>query len=102
MMAIPTRHVENLEELSAKESEELFRLSKLCVLALKNTLKPDGFNIGANIGSSAGAGVRHFHFHTVPRWVGDTNYMPILANTRVLSESLDTVWSTIREEIGRH
>lgn len=100
-MIIPYRHFENLEELDEKGSKELFEVLKLGTHALKAVLKPDGFNIGANIGSSAGAGMQHFHIHIVPRWLGDTNFMPVLAETKVLSNNLDKVWRELSQEIKK-
>jgi len=100
-MIIPYRHIENVEELNSKEAAEVFQLLNLCISVLKNVLKPTGFNIGVNIGKAAGAGEQHLHLHIVPRWVGDTNFMPVVANTRVLSESLDNVLHELSQEIKK-
>jgi ATP adenylyltransferase len=100
-MIIPYRHLENFEELDSKESAEIFQLSNLSISMLKIVLKPTGFDIGVNIGMATGAGEQHLHFHIVPRWVGDTNFMPILTDTKVLSESLDKVWHELSQEIKK-
>lgn len=101
MMIVPYRHVIGMEELNEKESAEIFKVLRLSISAAKVTLKPDGFNIGANIGKPAGAGIEHFHIHTVPRWLGDTNFMPILTDTKVLSDNLDKVWRELSQQIKR-
>ena len=100
-MIVPYRHLTALEDLNENESPEIFKVLRLCTSAAKAVLKPEGFNIGANIGKSAGAGIEHFHIHTVPRWPGDTNFMPILTDTKVLSDSLDKVWRDLSKEIKR-
>lgn len=100
-MIVPYRHLMDIEELNADESAEIFKVLKLCISAAKVVLKSDGFNIGANIGKSAGAGIEHFHIHAVPRWPGDTNFMPILTDTKVLSDSLDKVWRELSQEIKK-
>jgi len=100
-MIVPYRHMVGIEELNEDESAETFKVLRLSISATKAVLKPDGFNIGANIGKPAGAGIEHFHIHTVPRWLGDTNFMPILTDTKVLSDSLEKVWRDLSEEIKR-
>jgi ATP adenylyltransferase len=89
LMVAPRRHVASPELLTAAERAAVGDLVSECVRRLRGALKPDGFNVGANLGRSAGAGFAdHMHWHVVPRWDGDTNYMPVLASTRVLSQSL--------------
>ena len=89
VMIIPNEHTATLEDLSAETSMELLRLLQESLTILRKVLRPDGFNIGANIGKAAGAGIDgHMHLHIVPRWEGDTNFMPILAETRVMPEQL--------------
>jgi ATP adenylyltransferase len=88
-MVIPRRHTADFVSLPAEESNDLHRLLQLSISALREAYRPDGFNIGMNLGQSAGAGiVDHFHYHVVPRWVGDTNFMPVLSETKVLVEQL--------------
>lgn len=96
-MAMPTRHVADLEELDAEESAALWEGLSLGVRALKAAYQPDGVNVGANLGRAAGAGVPgHFHLHVLPRWVGDTNFMTALAEARVLPEPLSGTASKLR------
>lgn len=90
IMIVANRHIERLSDIAPEEGEELVRLFSLCERALKEAYRPEGLNVGANLGASAGAGVvGHLHFHLCPRWTGDTNFMTSLAETRVVSESLE-------------
>lgn len=89
LLIIPFRHLSSLCELRPDEKLEIFDLADLSVKALNEALKPDGFNIGMNLGKTAGAGVDdHIHAHIVPRWNGDTNFMTVVGETRVISEDL--------------
>jgi ATP adenylyltransferase len=89
LMAAPVRHVGSLGELSDEEAVELHRLAVSGVDALAAVYSPDGFNLGWNLGRAAGAGITdHVHLHVVPRWSGDTNFMPVLADVKVLPEHL--------------
>jgi ATP adenylyltransferase len=89
LMAVPKRKVADLSELTAEERLELWELAELSQRILRETIKAQGFNVGLNLGKCAGAGVAdHLHLHIVPRWEGDNNFMPVLADTRVLPESL--------------
>lgn len=89
LMVAPKRHVKSLEDLGAEELSDLISTIQRSVALLKKVLSPHGFNIGANLGKVSGAGVEdHLHFHIVPRWEGDTSYMPVLAETRVIPEHL--------------
>ncbi len=89
IMVVPNRHVASLELLSPDELLSLMQMVNLGLAALRNSMSPEGFNIGVNLGKAAGAGIdAHVHVHIVPRWQGDTNFMPILADTRVIPESL--------------
>jgi len=102
LMVAPYRHIGNITEADAKESKELFELIQLCVKLLTQTMKPDGFNIGMNIGKVAGAGLEgHIHMHIVPRWNGDNNYMSVVADTRVLSEGLVATYKKLMEGLSR-
>ncbi|PCN50776.1 hypothetical protein B6U99_02705 [Candidatus Geothermarchaeota archaeon ex4572_27] len=101
-MVVPYRHVPSPLDLSDEEILEIGRLINLSIRALEEAMKPHGYNIGANIGRAAGAGIEeHYHVHVVPRWVGDTNYMPIIANTKVVVEALDRTYARLREVIER-
>jgi len=102
LMVAPYRHVELPSALSKEEGEETFRLLAVGERLLKAAYRPEGFNVGANIGQCAGAGVLgHFHLHIVPRWSGDTNFMPVFGETRVLPQSLEQSYDALREILDR-
>lgn len=89
LMVVPKRHLNDFSMLSNEEREDVMKLIDLSIRALKKTSHPQGFNIGANIGKAAGAGIDdHLHFHIVPRWNGDTNFMPVLGEVKVISKEL--------------
>lgn len=89
LMVVPQRHVGRLADLTTAELEELMRLTRAAEMALEERYHPHGFNMGLNLGKSAGAGVLdHLHMHVVPRWNGDTNFMTVVGETRVLPETL--------------
>jgi ATP adenylyltransferase len=89
LMAAPVRHVGSLAELTDEEALEIHRLAVAGIAALEDVYSPDGFNLGWNLGRAAGAGIAdHVHLHVVPRWSGDTNFMPALADVKVLPEHL--------------
>ena len=97
LMVVPYRHVATLAGLTGDEMHEVGQLTQQCEVALTEAYQPHGFNVGINLGASAGAGVRdHVHVHMVPRWSGDTNFMPVIANTRVLPEELGASASKLR------
>jgi ATP adenylyltransferase len=90
LMVAPVRHLGDFGELSAEEALEIHRLASAAIAVLKAEYGPDGYNLGWNLGRVAGAGVvDHVHLHVVPRWRGDTNFMPVLADVKVLPEHLD-------------
>ncbi|MDI6806708.1 MAG: HIT domain-containing protein [Candidatus Aenigmarchaeota archaeon] len=98
LMVAPYRHVESLEELSKEERYEHFDMVTKGVEVLKKALSPDGFNLGMNLGEGAGAGIKdHVHTHVVPRWKEDTNYMPVIADTKVLPEALASTYKKLKE-----
>ena len=89
LMIIPKRHVSNLDDLSKEESLAIMEEIKYAQQALTKVYQPHGFNIGANLGRASGAGIEdHIHFHIVPRWNGDTNFMPVLGEVKVISQDL--------------
>lgn len=89
IMVFPKRHVKDIEKLTKDEYIDLMELVISSKVLLDKVLKPHGYNIGINVGEVGGAGFKnHLHFHVVPRWTGDTNFMPILAGTKIVSESL--------------
>jgi len=96
LMAIPLRHVRSLGELTDDEGGELWTAARLGAAALETAYRPEGINLGANLGEAAGAGIpRHLHLHAVPRWKGDTNFMTTVADTRVLPETLASSWERL-------
>jgi ATP adenylyltransferase len=88
LMVIPNRHCVDFDELNDEESQELCFLIRLSLRVLKEAFHPHGFNVGLNIGNAGGAGEPHLHLHVVPRWNGDTNFMPALGETKVIPEYL--------------
>jgi ATP adenylyltransferase len=89
LMVAPYQHTGELESLDAATLQEMLQLVNQGIRALRQTSNPHGFNVGANLGRAAGAGVEdHVHFHIVPRWSGDSNFMPVLADTRLIPELL--------------
>jgi diadenosine tetraphosphate (Ap4A) HIT family hydrolase len=102
LMAVPFRHVRTLAELTDVEGAELWSALRLGVAALEAAYHPQGINLGANLGTAAGAGIpQHLHLHAVPRWVGDTNFMTSVAETRVLPETLDSSWERLHTDWPR-
>ena len=96
-MVAPVRHVGCLEDLNPEEKLAIFDLLVSSVVALKEAMKPDGFNIGMNLGRAAGAGVEdHLHVHIVPRWNGDTNFMSVVGEVRVIPEDVGRTWEKLK------
>ncbi len=101
LMVVPCRHVATLEECQAEELGELMELTRRAEAALRRLYRPQGFNIGMNIGASAGAGVAgHLHMHVLPRWEADSNFVSVIGETRVLPEELPVTWAKLRGEFG--
>lgn len=98
LMVAPYRHVARLDELADGEILELWRLVSVGISVIEEEMNAEGFNVGINQGKAAGAGVEgHLHVHVVPRWEGDTNFMPVLAETKVIPEHLAVTWRRLRE-----
>ncbi len=98
----PKRHVRDLSRLSDDEKLDLFRALDIARRALEDTMRPDGFNIGINISKAAGAGITgHVHVHIVPRWIGDTNFMPALCATKVISQSLSELHRQLQRALKK-
>lgn len=96
LLVVPRRHVSDLAELADDEADALFRLLRASVARLRSAVSPQGLNVGFNLGKAAGAGIaEHMHAHVVPRWNGDTNFMPILADLRVMPEHLDATFDRL-------
>ncbi|MCS7231265.1 MAG: HIT domain-containing protein [Elusimicrobiota bacterium] len=99
LMIVPYRHIANLEDINSNEFLELFELAKKMLKILKKTHKIEGCNIGLNLGKVSGAGIdNHIHLHLVPRWLGDTNFMPIIGKTKVISEGLNYTYKLLSKE----
>ena len=102
MMAAPLRHVGTLGALTAEEMREMMELTCLAQRLLERVARPQGFNVGLNQGAAAGAGLKdHLHMHVVPRWEGDTNFMPVLGRVRVMPQALDEMYATLAAELVR-
>lgn len=98
LLVVPNEHVGQLDAATKETTDELMDLTKRCQTALRDAYEPAGFNIGMNLGRSAGAGiVDHIHIHILPRWIGDTNFMPTIGNTRVIPEDLSTTYEKLRK-----
>jgi ATP adenylyltransferase len=96
VLVAPYRHVADLEKLTDAEALEMMRLTGASKLALDRAMKPHGYNVGFNLGRAAGAGVPgHVHLHVVPRWNGDTNFMPVIGETKVLPLTLGESWDMV-------
>lgn len=102
LMVVPYKLAPDFNNLTEAELLDLMLLTRRCQAALTAVMKPDGFNIGVNLGQCAGAGIReHLHIHVVPRWNGDTNFMPVLAGTTVVPEALLDVAAKLRAALAR-
>jgi ATP adenylyltransferase len=102
LMVVPYKQAVDMDGLTDEELADLWKLTRRCVNALTQQMKPDGFNIGINLGRVAGAGiVGHLHIHVVPRWNGDTNFMPVLADTRVVPQALTELAAKLRAALAK-
>ncbi len=101
LLIAPRRHVAHLTDLNDEERLDLMRLTDRCVRALEAVSRPEGFNIGINLGRAAGAGLEsHLHVHIVPRWNGDTNFMPVFGEVRVIPQALDDLYHQLKPLFG--
>jgi len=97
-MVTPNLHKDDLSKLSSSEMLEFMTLTRDVKNVLSKKINPDGFNLGINLGKVAGAGVEgHIHLHIVPRWKGDTNFMPVISDTKVISQSLDDLYTELKD-----
>jgi len=102
LMVVPYKKASDFHGLTDEELTDLLKLTRRCQDALTQVMKPDGFNIGINLGKVAGAGVSgHLHIHVVPRWAGDTNFMAVLAGTTVVPEALKDIAAKLRTALAR-
>ncbi len=101
MLVVPYQHSGELDALGPETLQEMMLLINRCIQALRTVLKPQGFNVGANLGRAAGAGVEdHIHFHIVPRWAGDTNFMPVLSDVRMIPELLQQTYDQLKSALN--
>ncbi len=101
-MVVPYQHVDSLAKLPSPAAMEMIALAQRMETALRETYRPDGINLGMNLGEAAGAGVaEHLHLHVLPRWFGDSNFMTATAETRVLPEALPATWERLRTALGQ-
>ncbi len=101
-MVVPYRHQATLQELDDDECLELMNGTKLAMKLLERISHPDGFNVGMNIGRSSGAGIAgHVHVHVVPRWHGDTNFFPVLADTKIISQDMRSTYRKLKEALRK-
>ncbi len=99
LMVAPFRHIATPEDFTQGELCEHYEIVRKCIKALREAFNPQGFNLGTNLGKVAGAGIDdHVHTHIVPRWQGDTNFMPAIAQTKVISESMDAVYKQLKDK----
>jgi ATP adenylyltransferase len=99
LMTVPYKHTNNFSDLTREEKLELMDLTAKCIDILQ-VIKPEGFNIGMNLGKTGGAGIDdHLHFHVVPRWSGDTNFMPVIGDVRVMPEYLEDTYETLSKHL---
>ena len=97
LMVLPNEHVSTLDVLDDETQFEMIKLTSYCTTILQKAYRAQGFNVGINIGKAAGAGMEaHLHLHVVPRWLGDTNFMPVLGQTKVMPESLEDVYARLK------
>ncbi|MEP6664102.1 MAG: HIT domain-containing protein, partial [Verrucomicrobiota bacterium] len=102
LLVLPYKQTPDFNGLTDEEMTDLMKLTRRCQNALTKVMQPDGFNIGVNLGKVAGAGIaEHLHIHIVPRWNGDTNFMPVIASTTVLPEALKNLAEKLRTELAR-
>lgn len=102
ILTLPYKVVPDLNGLTEAELADLWKLTRRCINALTAVMKPDGFNVGINLGKVAGAGIQeHLHIHIVPRWSGDTNFMPVIGQTGVLPQALAEIAAKLRAELAK-
>ncbi len=102
IMVVPYRHLSDYCEMSPEERHEISDLTGSCIDILRRVMHPNGFNVGFNLGRTAGAGIDdHIHEHIVPRWSGDTNFMPVLVHTKVVVDGLKETWQDLKQEFNK-
>ena len=102
LLVVPYRHRASLQDLNDSESLDLMNGTKIAVALLKKVAHPEGFNVGANLGRVSGAGIEdHVHLHVVPRWRGDTNFLPVLSDTKLISEDIEKTYKKLRTAVKK-
>jgi ATP adenylyltransferase len=102
VMIVPYQHLDELQKLPVEAAQEMMALSQRMETVLRELYRPDGINLGMNIGKAAGAGIAgHIHMHVLPRWVADANFVSVVGETRILPETLDVTWRRMREAIRK-
>ncbi len=102
LMVVPYRHTGDFSALTQTEMGDAMLVLQRLSVGLTEVLHPDGFNIGSNLGRSAGAGIdQHLHFHIVPRWNGDTNFMPVLDDTKLISDDMQETWRKLKSQLSK-
>jgi ATP adenylyltransferase len=102
LLVAPQRHLAQLDQLDDETQAEVYQTMTQMVGLLEKVLKPQGFNVGLNLGRAAGAGVPgHLHWHIVPRWIGDTNFLPTIAGVHCIPQSLEALWELLTAELGK-
>jgi len=102
VMVVPRAHVEHLDELDELTFNDTQALLKETIVAIREIYRPDGLNVGMNVGAAAGAGIAaHCHWHVLPRWRGDVNFLPVFADVKVLNEALDDTWARLASRLRR-
>jgi ATP adenylyltransferase len=100
VMIVPYQHLDELQKLPVEAAHEMINLSQRMETVLRELYRPDGINLGMNIGKAAGAGIAgHIHMHVLPRWVADANFLSVVGETRILPETLDVTWKRMREAL---
>ncbi len=98
LMVVPYAHIADVTSLAAEVADELWAMVRTAIAVLREAMHPDGFNVGMNLGRTAGAGIAdHLHMHVVPRWGGDNNFMSVVSGTRLIPQSLEETWRVLRE-----
>lgn len=101
LLVVPYKQTPDFNGLTDEELADLWKLTRRCINALTQVMRPDGFNVGVNLGKVAGAGIQeHLHIHVVPRWLGDTNFMPVLGQTTVLPQALSELAAQLRSALA--
>jgi ATP adenylyltransferase len=102
LMVVPYKHTPDIGSLSDDVNVEIMQIAARAMKALEKVSEPQGFNFGANLGRAAGAGIdKHVHFHIVPRWSGDTNFMPVLADVKLISEDMRKSWKELKKVLEK-